>query len=515
VVLIACVNVANVMLTRSASRSHELAVRASLGASRKMLAGMLLAESLILSTAATASALIFAAWGLNAVRNLLPIGVPRVTAISLDGGVFAAAALAALITGLLFGAIPAWEASRASVVGLLKDGSTTATSGRRRWRTFFLITQVSCVAVLLVLSTLFVGSFIRVVTTDLGFDRSHLIAAATVTDYTGTVDEVQARLARIPGVTAVTATGYSSLPLVGPAFGGAYIDETLQTTDATDSASTKAFVYRVTPNYFEVTGTVFRRGSTWTSAPTAEWRPIVLDETVARLLFRESNPLGRQLAVTNHTAAFTVVGVVSDALTRGPEGGARASVYTPFALRPSWVSFLVRTAGPPDRLVPAVETEIGAVSKPNTSTGSGVKVVDDAYRRLTATRRFTGTLMGLFAVLEMIIGAAGIYAVTSSVVAQQTREFGVRIALGATSADIHRGVIGQATRHVLVGLAIGLPIAWWISRGFGSLFFRVQPSDVSVYLIVAALLLSAGLLAALLPARRAARVDPIISLRAS
>jgi predicted lysophospholipase L1 biosynthesis ABC-type transport system permease subunit len=238
---------------------------------------------------------------------------------------------------------------------------------------------------------------------------------------------------------------------------------------------------------------------------------------VARQLFGDRNPLGQPLAVTNHTGVFTIVGTVPDAYTRGPEGGARASAYTALnpSSRPSWVSFLLRTAGPPEPLVRAVEAELATIAPPGSSAGAGVRVVDEAYRRLTSTRRFTGTLMGLFALIQMMIGAAGIYAVTASVVAQQTREFGVRIALGATSGDIHRGVLGRAAKHVVAGLAIGLPIAWWISRGFGALFFKVQPSDVSVYLIVSALLLVAGLAAAAIPARRAARVDPIVSLRSS
>jgi ABC-type antimicrobial peptide transport system permease subunit len=144
-----------------------------------------------------------------------------------------------------------------------------------------------------------------------------------------------------------------------------------------------------------------------------------------------------------------------------------------------------------------------------------VDVVDDAFRILTATRRFNAGLMATFALFAMLIGAAGIYAVMASVVAQQTREIGVRVALGATPGDIHRGVLAQAGRHLLIGLAVGLPVAWWISRGFGALFFQVRPTDLSIYVIVAAVLGSVGLIAAIVPGRRASRVDPILSLRAS
>ena len=515
IVLIACVNAATVLLTRSNARAHELAIRASLGASRRSLAGALLAESLILSVAASACALLCTAWGLEWVRSMLPAAVPRVTAIALNGRVFGAAALAAMVTGLFFGALPAWDASRASVTGLLKDGGTTGTANRRRWRTVLLVTQVSCVAVLLVLSTLFVGSFVRMAWTDLGFERSHLLAASTVTDYEGTVDDVKARLARIPGVTGVAAATYSSLPLVASAYGGAWGASTLRSADDAGAATVKAEIYRVTGNYFDVAGIQFRAGSTWSMPPTADWRPIVIDQAVAHELFGEGSPLGRLVQGTDLTGVFTIVGIVNPARTRGPEGRTSPGAYTAIApnARPSWVSFFLRTAGPPESLVRVVEAEVAAVSTPNESPGAGVYVVNDAYRRLTSTRRFTGVLMGLFAVIQLLIGTAGIYAVTSSVVAQQAREFGVRVALGATAGDIRRAVLGGAVKRVLVGLAIGLPIAWWISRGFSALFFNVQPSDITVYLVVSVLLLGAAIVAAAVPARRATRLDPVVTLR--
>jgi len=516
IVLIACVNAATILMTRSTRRAHELAIRASLGASRRSLAGSLLSESLMLSAAAAACALLFAAWGLEWVKSLLPTAVPRLTAIVIDGRVFGAAVPAAIVTGLLFGAIPAWDASRASVSGLLKNGGTTTTANRQRWRSVLLVTQVACIAALLVVSALFVGSFIRVASTDLGFDRSHLISVSTVTDYQGTVDEVKARLSRIPGVTGVAAVTNSSLPLVASAYGGAWGSSRLRAADAAGQATVDAEIYRVSADYFAVAGIPFRQGSAWSTLPSADWRPIVVDTTVARDLFGDQSPLGHVIQGTDLAGVYTIVGVVPPTLTRGAEGRRQRAAYTAMApnARPSWVSFFLRTAGPPEALIPVVESELASVSKPDDSPGAGVRVVDDAYQRLTSTRRFTGGLMGFFAIIQMLIGAAGIYAVTSSVVAQQTREFGVRIALGATASDIRRGVMGRAARHVLLGLAIGLPIAWWISRGFAALFFEVRPSDIAVYLVVSLLLLAAGLLAAAIPAWRASRLDPIVTLRA-
>ena len=334
------------------------------------------------------------------------------TAIALDGRVFGAAVLAALVTGLSFGAIPAWEASRASVTGLLKDGGTTST-GRRRWQSVLLATQVGCVAVLLVLSTLFVGSFLRVASTDLGLEKSNLLAASTVTDYVGTVDDVKARLARLPGVTGVAAATYSSLPLVSSAFGGAWGASTLRLADGGSSATVKAEIYRVSSDYFTVAGIPFSHGATWAMPPSSDRRPIVIDDAVARDLFGDTSPLGRIVQGTELTGVFTVVGVVRPVLTRGPEGKTQPAAYTAIApnARPSWVSFFVRTVGAAAPMVRTVEAELATLSKSNDSAGSGVRVVDDAYRQLTSTRRFTGVLMGLFALVQMLIGVTGIYAV--------------------------------------------------------------------------------------------------------
>jgi predicted permease len=515
VVLIGCVNAANVMLIRSAERARELAVRASLGASRRQIAMSLVAESLMLSMAATVCGLLFAVWGVGAAKAALPAGILRVEAIGLNTRVFAASILAALVTGLLFGTIPAWQASRVSVVTLLKDGGTNVTSGRRAWRSVLLVSEVACISVLLVVSTLFVASFIRVMRVDLGVDRTNLLAVAPSAPFNGTVDEVQIRLKQIPAVVDVAVVTSSSLPIVGAAFSGGYADSKLRRTDGdTGLAPVEVRLYRVTPNYFVVTGMPFRRGSTWTAA-AAESTPVVLDELAARGLFGDRDPVGLHVRGDDLKSVFTVVGVVRFVRASGPEREALPSAYLPILPNATrrYASLFVRTSRPPDGLVSTVEAALGPLAP---SGGARyVYLVDEAVRRMTATRRFNATLMSAFALFAMLIGGAGIYAVMASVVAQRTREIGVRIALGATTRNIHRDVMAQAGRHLALGLAVGLPAAWWISRGFGALFFQVRPTDLSIYIIVAVILAGIGLIAAVVPARRAARVDPIVSLRAT
>jgi predicted permease len=518
VVLITCVNAANLMLTRSFERARELAVRASLGASRRQLALTVLVESLMLSTASALCALVFSTWGIDAARAALPRGIWRAETIALDGRVLAASLTAALLTGMLSGLVPAWQASRVSVVMLLKDAGPTLTAGRRRWRSVLLIIEVACVAALMVVSTLFIGSFVHATTLDLGFERSNRIAVKTLTNYEGTVEDVKTRLAQIPGVVGVTAVTYSSPLLVGSAFGGAWSESVLKSPGEDADVSTEVEMYSVTSDYFEVAGIPFRHGSTWPSssaAATNPSRPIVVDEPTARQLFGDVDAVGRQVKVLRLNGNFTIVGVVPYVFARGPERSSRPSAYHALnpATRPKWVSFLVRTSESP---APLVSTVAGAL-KPLLPPGTvpEVHVLDDAFRQLTATRRFVAWLMSGFALVAILIGAAGIYAVMASTVVQRTREIGVRVALGATAGDIRQSVLTQAARHLLVGLAAGLPAAWWMSRGFGAVFFHVTPGDPSIYLMVTVTLTIVGLVAAVIPARRAVRVDPVVSLRAN
>jgi putative ABC transport system permease protein len=519
VVLIACLNAASVMLIRSTSRAHDLAIRASLGASRRQLAASVLAENLMVSVTAGVCALLFCTWGIGAVKAALPaqLALFRAATIGLNARVLAAGMAAAVVSGVLSGLVPAWQASRASVVSLLKD-AVTLTPVRRRWRSIFLTAEVASLGALLVVATLFIASFVRVMTLDLGFNRSDLLAVSTVTDYQGTVDDLTARLTRIQGITGVAAVTGGMPPLVGDAYGGAWMDSPLQPVGADASApSVDVETYKVTANYFDVAGMTFRRGATW-PFPGAMPRPMIIDEVAARQLFGDGDPLGRQVRAHDlNDEVFTIVGTVSHAFARGPDDSQRPSAYyaMPVNARPTWVGFLLRTSVPPASLVRLVEASLAAVASANNSAGAGVHVVDAAFGSLTAARRFNAMLMGSFAIFALLIGGAGIYGVVASVVAQQTREIGLRVALGATPSDIRHSVLALASRHLALGLVVGLPVAWWISRGFTSLFFQVGPADPSVYLVVSATLGLVGLGAAIVPARRAARVDPIESLRAS
>lgn len=518
VVLIACVNAANLMLTRSVQRLRETGVRASLGASRSRVAAGAVAEGLILSAIASGGALLFAIWGVESARiaiTTLPLGVFRGAAIALNGRVFAAAIVASIVTGLLVAVVPAWQASRASVVTLLKEGAPTTTGGRGFWRSVFLVTETAAVSVLFVVSWLFVVSLIHSVRIDLGVDRDHLLGVNPSIAFKAPVDVVKARLDEIPGIAGVALIRGASPPIFGRV-SGAWITNKF-VSGGGNQTPIEILDHRVTGNFFEVMGIRFIRGSAWPEAfqdePFAS-APVVLDDRAATSLFGELDPIGRQVVTSDPAGVHTVIGLVRHVQGSGPEEASQLAAYFPLKHDPArtFATILVRTSGPSEALVPAVFDAVSSFTPPQ--GWSPVYSANDAVRQITATRRFTAFLMSLFGLVGALIGAAGIYAVMASVVAQKTREIGVRVALGATSRDVQRQILGLALRHLVAGLIVGLPGAWWLSRGFTALLFQVTPADVSVYVGVAVLLCAVGLAAALIPSRRAARVDPIICLRA-
>ncbi|HQX83590.1 MAG TPA: ABC transporter permease, partial [Vicinamibacterales bacterium] len=381
----------------------------------------------------------------------------------------------------------------------------------------FLTAEVATVAVLMVVSWLFVVSLIRVVGIDLGIDRTNLIAVKPRLEFQGTVDEVEQRLRSLPGVAGVARSTAASLPLIGRAYSGAWHTTELERADGLPAAGgaspLETLQYRVTPNYFDVAGMAFRQGGTWRADTATSVPPVVLDEQIARHLFGDENPVGRQVRASEPKGVYTVTGTVGHVYARGPEDEDLPLAYFASAPNPkrTFAGFFVKTTRPDAEMVALINEALKPMAP--LSLEPFVFVADAAVQRITAVRRFNGGLMALFGIVGVLIGAAGVYAVMASFVAQQTREIGVRMALGATPSRIQRGVMALAWRHLLIGLALGLPIAWWLSRGFAALLFQVTPADPSVYLGVAALLSVVGFVAAWIPARRASRIDPIVSLR--
>jgi len=511
-ILLGCMNAANLMLSRSARRTRELAVRVALGAASWQIGATVVAEGLIFSLSATAVSLLMAAWGVNLARHAfstLPLGISQAAGIVVNGRVMTASIVSALLTGVLFSLVPAWQASRASVVGSLKDGASGGSGERGRWRRAFLVVEVATVTVLLVVAWMFAMSLVRVVGVDLGVDRSRLIGLTPRLPFGSTVDDAAERIKRVPGVADVAVSTGASLPLFG-LMGGAWITTNVSAPDAALVPPFEVLQHRVTPNFFAIAGVPFRQGTVWSEGAS---NPIVLDDIVARRLFGETNALGRQVRSDEPAGVHTVVGVVPSLREKGPEKDQQLAVYFPLKSNPArtFAHLLVRTTGPADAVVPRMEEALAPVrpGQKDPYIHSG----EETVRRITMLRRFNANLSAIFGVVGLIIGAAGIYAVTSSVVSQQTREIGLRMALGATPQQVAREVLTSALASIGFGLVLGLPLAWWLSQGFGSLLFDVTPADLSVYAGVSVMICAVGVAAALLPSQRAARVDPIISLR--
>jgi hypothetical protein len=356
-------------------RARELSIRASLGATRRQLALTLLAESLLLSLVAAGSAIALSAYGIQTARASLPPSLLRVSDIDLDVRVLGSAIAAAVATGLLFGVIPAWQASRANLLGVMKGTPPTTGLGPTRWRSIFVVAEVAFVSVLLVSSTLIISSFIRVTTADLGFDRSGLFEVRGPALSGRGRDETMAQLRGVPGVVAVAAVGSSSPPLVAAGFtgGGASLTE-IRAAEAGDQAKPVRVEYRrVSSSYFETIRNPVVRGNVFDDSDSAGETAVVIDERVAEMLFGDAEAVGRQLVGPDRAGggAFgrrTVAAVVRHVRISGPEQPSRPQIYLPVT-GTRGVTFLVR-AGPSPGAIASIETSVGA----GVPAGPGVPV---------------------------------------------------------------------------------------------------------------------------------------------
>jgi predicted permease len=508
--VVACANVANLLLTRAVDRARELSIRAALGASRARLVRSLLIESLLLSSCAVVLALIVASWGIDATKASLPTGIARAQMIALNLRVFGTAVVTAIVTGLLFGVVPALHLSREDLVSALKQGSSTMTGARRAWRASVLITELAFATVLLVATTLFVSSFVRLSRADLGFDRSDLLVVGSAEGIRGTVADVVHHLESVPGVVSAGGAAAGSPPLIAAGFEGGSSGTRLQLPQA-PAAFVNVEFNRVSARYFAAASIPVLRGRVFLDGDSMSSPLVVLDELAARRLFGDTDPIGRELIAYGRTRV-SVAGVVANVRMRGPEEDSGPQAYFLGPASGDNYSYLVRTSGDAAKMIPAVQAAFASL-RAEGSRPADVRRVEDAFRNITARRRFSAGTMALFGLLALLIGATGVYGVMSSLVAQRTREIGVRVALGASRPRILGTVLGQVARYLALGLTVGLPSAWLVSRTFTALFFQVQPGDSWVYLLVASLLTAVSLAAAFIPARRASRVDPLVALR--
>ena len=524
VLLIACANVANLMLARSTARTREMGVRAALGASRWRLVRGLLAEGLLLSLSSAAIGIVLANLGIEAIRAWMPPNVPRVAQIGLDLRVLAATVIAALATGVTFGLVPAFQSARPDLTTALKDTGRSATAGRRtqRLRGALVVGEIALAVVLLVGAGLFIGSFRKLTSIDLGFDYRHLIALnvnVNVVDGrfdlaskqgAGYVERMQDVLRQVPGVTGVEAVA-GGMPIAG---GWSRTGLQLPNGQKFEGAEGQVDRRSVTPGYLSLMKIALVRGRYPTASDgEASQKVAVINETAAAKYWPGRDPIGERFTMNSHER--TVVGLVRDIRHLGPEQPARPEVYVPMRQEGSiGATLAIRTGPDPLTMIPAVKTAIWSVNR-DQRLSSEIVTLEGHLERMLAQRRFNMALLVLFGGLGLIIAAVGIYGVMAYLVAQRTNEIGVRMALGATRGNVVAMILRRASGLTIAGLALGTLVAWPLGRYFQveSFLFQIEPTDAVTYVAALGVLAAAGLAASAIPAHRAASIDPLTALR--
>src|SRR4051812_44637857 len=524
VLLIACANVANLMLVRATGRTREIGIRAALGASPWRLVRGLLVEGLVLALAGAVLGLAVAWGGIALLRAWLPAELPRVASIAIDFRVLFAAIAASIVTGIFFGVVPALHAARPDVIGALKEGGRSATSGRRAQtlRNVLVVAEVALAVVLLVGAGLFTGSFIKLVRVDPGFDYHNVLAIsiflrrapgekfddAFAQKSTSYARQVVEAVGRVPGVQMV-GTLSGGLPLsLSWSRTRVELPGRGKLTGENDDIDRRT----ISANYFQLMRIPLLKGRTFTDEDRAGAADVVvINQAAARKYWPGEDALGKHFKINSKDV--TVVGIVGDIHHMGPEVPPRQECYFAAAQEKQYgVTLVARTSGDPLQVLPAVKSAIWSINREQRITADTL-TLERYMDRLIAQRRFNMAVLALFGVLGLVIAAVGIYGVMAYVVAQRTSEIGVRMALGATRANVVSMVLRRAGLLMATGLLIGGAGAWYLSASVKAFLFVVQPNDMGIFAAALVVLACAGLLASALPARRAAAVDPLVALR--
>jgi predicted permease len=519
VLLIACVNVANLLLARATTRQREVGIRAAMGASRWRLVRQLLVESLVLAGLGTVLGVLLAWWGVNVLRTAIPDGVPRVASIALDARVLGAAVLVSVVTGMLFGIVPALQLSRPDLTRALKENARGTSAGRwqRLLRNGLVSVEVAIAVILLVGAALFIGSFRTLMKIDPGFDPTNVlttslqprwdrsVAGAPIPDYRAEVGRIVDRLAALPGVVHAAAIS-GGMPM-----GGSMSSTSLGIPGREIPPSQRSIsVRQVTPDYHRAVGIPLKRGRYLEPGDRDGVTPVVvINELAASRYFPDGDPIGQRVEIHGPR---TIVGVVGDIYQTRFEMAPAAEAYMPTAQnRVTFAELIVKTSVAPESLVAGVRAAVLA-EMPDVPLRN-IRTLEEVIARQVAQRRFNMLLLGLFGVLGLVIAGAGIYGVLAYVVSQREREIGVRMALGATRGRVVGGVVSTAGLLVAAGIIAGLAASYFLVGQAESFLFRMRIDDWRVFASALVALVVAALLAAVIPARRAAAVDPLVALR--
>ncbi len=524
VLLIACANFANLLLARGAERGREIVIRTALGAGRWRIVRQLLTESILIAVVGGAIGVVFAWWGINLLIALKPANLPRLDEIGVDVRVFGFTLGVSLLTGLVFGLLPAWTASRAAASSGLKEGARGASSSRsqQRLRNVFVVGELAVALILLVGAGLLVKTFWKLRNVEPGFNPEHLLTMRVElpeTRYKEVEPQTRFRaqaLANINSVTGAQAAMVSELPLSGDSLNHDFLIEGRPPIAPGDEPSLET--RSVMGDYFHVMQIPLKSGRDFQKQdfdPNAPLVGIVNDE-MARQYFPNESPLGKRVRwARNPTVQWIeIVGVAGNVKHFGldlPEQPALYSPYTQINSWKRWMSFAVRTQGDPSAMTQAVKEQIWKVDSQLPITR--VQTMNEVSAASFDARRFNMLLLTLFAGLALVLAAVGVYGVMSYAVTQRTHEIGIRMALGAQVGNVMRLVMKGGLMIALVGVSIGLAGAFALTRLMSSLLFDVAPTDKATFGGVSLLLLLIALAACYIPARRATKVDPLQALR--
>jgi putative ABC transport system permease protein len=530
VLLIGCVNLANLMLARSSGRRREMAIRLALGASRRRIIAQLLTESLLLSFIGGALALVVMAVLLKGFVQFIPADIPRLNEIEINLTILGFVFLISTVTGLLFGLVPALQSSRSDVVSNLKDGSRGAGFGlaTHRFRSGLVVLEFALSLILMIAAGLLLRSFGRLLDVNPGFNPDNVLLTRVwlpvpnnpeLDPYrdplkrAGFIKDLLQRVSAIPGVRSAAISSGNGVPLVGPHNTGGF---TIEGDAATNDAIPTAQVGVVSPDYFRTMETPLKRGRFFTDADDRKAPQVVLiDEALAERYFGSRDPVGLRIkrgGPTSEAPWMTIVGLVGNIKSDGYDKPDQPHLYYPIFQNPAYaMAIYLKSDVAPLTLTQSVREQVRVLDRDLPVFGE--RTMGQVAAESVSRRRFAMQLVGMFGILALLLAAVGIYGVIAYSVTQRTREIGIRVALGASRSEILRWVLKQGMVLTMAGVVIGLVGAFLLTRLLRSLLFGVGPADVVTYGVLATLLTIVALIACYVPARRATKVDPLVALR--